>query len=119
MVLYVQKYDIDPAKAADYIDWAKSAIPRILSVPGVVEFRGYRPAAGDSQIAVTYEFADMVSWAEWQASETIQQVLVEVGPRWCSLPWPLSAVLYHSPTFGTLLAHKHKKTRRHSYPLIF
>jgi antibiotic biosynthesis monooxygenase (ABM) superfamily enzyme len=77
MVLYVQKYDIDPAKAADYIDWAKSAIPRILSVPGVVEFRGYRPAAGDSQIAVTYEFADMVSWAEWQASETIQQVLVE------------------------------------------
>jgi antibiotic biosynthesis monooxygenase (ABM) superfamily enzyme len=78
MVLYVQKYDIVPGKTDEFIEWAKAAIPQILSAPGIVELRSYRPAVSDCQIATTYEFADMASWAEWQASATMQQLLTEV-----------------------------------------
>ena len=78
MVLYVQKYDIMPGKTEEFIEWAKGAIPQILSVPGIVELRSYRPQASDCQIATTYEFADMAAWAEWQSSETMQQLLVDI-----------------------------------------
>ena len=78
MVLYVQKYDIEPGKGEAYLEWAKQAIPQILAVPGLVEFRGYRPQTGSSQIAVTYEFKDMAAWAEWQSSETMQRLLQEI-----------------------------------------
>lgn len=78
MVLYIQKYDIMPGKTEEFIEWAKGAIPKILSAPGIVEMRSYRPAASDSQIATTYEFADMASWAEWQSSEAMQQLNLEV-----------------------------------------
>ncbi len=74
MVLYVQKYDVMPGKGEEFIEWAKAAIPQILSVPGIVELRSYRPQVGDSQIATTYEFADMASWAEWQSDETMQRL---------------------------------------------
>ena len=78
MVLYLQKYDVVPGKTDEFIEWAKTAIPRIMSVPGLVEFRSYRPAVSDRQIANTYEFADMTAWAEFLNSETVQQVLNEV-----------------------------------------
>ena len=77
MVLYVQKYDIVPGMNDEFIEWAKGAIPQILSVPGIVEMRSYRPQAGNSHIATTYEFEDMSSWAVWQASETMQRLLQE------------------------------------------
>ncbi len=41
MILYVVKWDIHPDKVDAYKEWAKSAIQRELSVPGVVEFRAY------------------------------------------------------------------------------
>ena len=78
MVLFVVKWDILPQSIDDYTKWAKSAIPRELSVPGVVEFRAYRPATGSSQVVATYEFKDMGSWVAWQSHEDIQQIFDEL-----------------------------------------
>jgi len=77
MVLYIMKWDIHPDKADAYLKWTESAVKR-TAVLGVVEFRAYRPASGSSQIAVTYEFADMAAWAAWQGKEDIQKVLNEL-----------------------------------------
>ena len=74
MVLYVGRYDIRPEKAGEYAEWAKSAIARMLAIPGIVEFRGYRPATGSYQVALTYEFADMKAWAAWNSNEDIQKL---------------------------------------------
>jgi antibiotic biosynthesis monooxygenase (ABM) superfamily enzyme len=72
MMLYVLKYDIHPDKVSDYMNWAETAIPRLLRIPGLTEFRGYRPAAGTNQIVTTYEFRDMETWATWFENEEIQ-----------------------------------------------
>jgi antibiotic biosynthesis monooxygenase (ABM) superfamily enzyme len=77
MVLHVIKWDIHPDKVEDYTAWAKTAVPRILDVPGLVEFRAYRPATGSSQMVTTYEFADFEAWATWYASEEIQKMVKE------------------------------------------
>ena len=77
MVLYVVKWDIHPDKVEDYTAWANTAIPRILAVPGLVEFRGYRPATGSSQIVTTYEFVDFEAWATWYANEELQKMVNE------------------------------------------
>jgi len=78
MVLYVMKWDILPDRVEAYTEWTKSAIPRSLAVPGVVEFRAYRPATGASQVVVTYEFADLAAWAAFYAHEDIQRILDEL-----------------------------------------
>ena len=65
MVLYLQKWTIRSEKREAYGAWAPSAIQRTLAVPGVVEFRAYRPATGEAEVAVAYEFADMAAWAAW------------------------------------------------------
>ena len=49
MVLQVMKYDIHPDKVEAYLKWVEGAIKRVLAVPGVVEFRSYRPVTGSSQ----------------------------------------------------------------------
>ena len=77
MVLYVVKWDIHPDKADAYLKWTESAIKRVV-IPGVVEFRAYRPASGSSQALVTYEFADMAAWAAWWGKEDIQKVMTEL-----------------------------------------
>ena len=74
MVLYVRKYDIRPGKAEEFAEWAKSARDRMFAVPGIVELRAYRPATGNRQVVVTYEFADMSAWAAWQSNEDIQKL---------------------------------------------
>ena len=71
MVLYVGKWDIRPEKAAEYSERVKSAMGRMFAVPGIVEFRGYRPVTGSYQVAVTYEFADLNAWATWSSHEDI------------------------------------------------
>ncbi len=78
MVLCVMKWDILPDKVEAYRKWTESAIRRTLAAPGVVEFRGYRPATGASQVVVTWEFADMAAWAAWQAHEDMQKVTDEL-----------------------------------------
>jgi quinol monooxygenase YgiN len=72
------KWDIHPDKVEDYLKWTEGAIKRTLTVPGVVEFRAYRPVTGMSQIVTTYEFADMASWAAWQSNEDLQKVTNEL-----------------------------------------
>ncbi len=78
MVLFVMKWDILPDKVEAYLEWTKGAIPRVLAIPGVVEFRAYRPVTGASQIVVTYEFADLATWAAFYAHEDVQKVLDEL-----------------------------------------
>lgn len=77
MVIQVVKWNIRPEKAEAYSEWAQSAVSRLLAVPGVVEFRAYRPVTGCHQVAVTYEFTDMQSWASWRYNEDIQKVFDE------------------------------------------
>lgn len=38
------------------------------------EFRAYRPLSGTSQVAITYEFADLDAWAAWRVYEDMQNV---------------------------------------------
>ena len=78
MVLYVMKWQIHPDKVQDYSEWQAGAIRRTLSVPGVVEFRGYRPLSGASQVVVTYEFADLGTWAAWRSDDSLKDVLQEL-----------------------------------------
>ena len=59
MVICQMKWDIRPGMETEYESWAVTAVKRLLSVPGVVEFRAFRPITGCRQVAVTYEFADM------------------------------------------------------------
>ena len=77
MVLYVMKWDIRQDKAGGYGKWATSALQRMLSAGGVVEFRAFRPVSGASEVAVTYEFADMTGFARWYQSEAVQHVVQE------------------------------------------
>ncbi len=78
MVLYILKWDIHPDKVDAYLEWTQGAIQRTLAVPGVAEFRAYRPASGPSQVVISYEFADMAAWAAWQTHEDTQKVLDEL-----------------------------------------
>ena len=78
MVLFVMKWDIHPDKVEAYMEWTESAIKRTLAAPGVVEFRAYRPVSGASQVVVTYEFADLATWAAWNGNEDVQKVLEEL-----------------------------------------
>jgi antibiotic biosynthesis monooxygenase (ABM) superfamily enzyme len=77
-VLYVVRWDVLPDKTESYTQWAQSAISRTLAVPGVTEFRAYRPATGSSRAVIIYEFADMTTWASWYANEDAQKVLDEL-----------------------------------------
>lgn len=77
MVLYVMKWDIRQDKAAAYGKWAISALQRMLSSGQVAEFRAYRPASGTSEVAVTYEFADMATFGKWYQSEGVQRAMQE------------------------------------------
>jgi antibiotic biosynthesis monooxygenase (ABM) superfamily enzyme len=78
MVLYIIRWEIHPDKLEAYMEWNQSAIQRLLAIPGVVEFRAYRPAVGNSQVVVTYEFVDLEAWAAWQANEDMQKVTQEL-----------------------------------------
>lgn len=77
MVLQVIKWDIHPDKREAYTAWSKTAIPKLLAVPGLVEFRGYRPVTGASQVVTTYEFVDLATWAAWWAHEEVQTLTNE------------------------------------------
>ena len=78
MVLFVAKWDILPQSIESYAEWAKSSIPKELSIPGVVEFRAYRPATGSAQVVATYEFKDMDSWSSWYSHPDIQKLFDEL-----------------------------------------
>jgi quinol monooxygenase YgiN len=78
MVLYVMQWNVHPDKAEAYLKWSQSAIQRTLAVPGVAEFRAYRPASGAFQVVVTYEFTDLAAWAAFYAHAEIQKVIDEL-----------------------------------------
>jgi len=63
-----------------YKKWAELGIERMLTVPGVVEFRRYQTVASPSnQIVVTYEFMDLPAWVKWYSHEDIQKVQNELS----------------------------------------
>lgn len=78
MVLFVIKWDILPDRVEAYLKWTESAMRRTLAVPGVVELRAYRLAAGASQVVITYEFTDFAAWVAWYVNEDCQKVLDEL-----------------------------------------
>ena len=78
MHLYVLKWDINPKSEGAYNKWALEAIQRTLDIPGVREFRAYRPLAGDSQVVVTFEFATFEDWSSWFDDETVQQAFTQL-----------------------------------------
>jgi len=78
MMLVVMKWNVHPDKVEAYTKWTQSAIQRTLAVPGVVEFRAYRPASGAHQVVVTYELADFAAWASWYGKVEVQKVLEEL-----------------------------------------
>jgi len=78
-VLYVEKWNVLPDKMEAYAKWTQSAIRRTTAVPGVIEFRGYRAATGGHRVVITYEFADMATWAAWESNEENQKVLNELS----------------------------------------
>ena len=75
MVLYVIKYDLLPDKLEAWQQYARTALPRLLSAPGIIELRSYRLATGSHQIATTHEFADLAAFATWYSHEDIQKIL--------------------------------------------
>ena len=77
MVMVIMKWDIHPDKVEEYTNWSKSAVQKQLAVPGVKEFRAYRPVSGSHQALVTYEFENFAAWETWRNSEEVQQVLDE------------------------------------------
>lgn len=78
MVLSVTKWNVHPDKAEEYATWARGAIPRVLALPGLIEFRGYRPASGSHQIVTTTEFATMADWAASVENEIWQDVIADL-----------------------------------------
>jgi heme-degrading monooxygenase HmoA len=78
MVLFLMKWNISMEKKDSYTDWTGSAIKRTLGVPGVTEFRAYRPVTGPFQVVVTYEFSNMNHWANWYNSDAVQAVFNEL-----------------------------------------
>ena len=76
-VLLVIKYDIRGGMAEAYVEFAKANIPAYLSAPGLTELRGYRPITGSSQVAITFEFADLTAFATWRAHPEVERVMVE------------------------------------------
>lgn len=73
MVTLVMKWDILPDKAKEYADWARSSVQKQLSVPGLKEFRAYRPVTGTHQVVVTYEFDSFAAYENWRNSEELQK----------------------------------------------
>ena len=78
MVLYVCKWDVLPGKTEEYNEWSQTAMKQQFSVPGIKEFRAYRPVTGSHQIIVTYEFTNYSSWATWVENEKVQKVNQEL-----------------------------------------
>jgi len=72
------KWTILPDKKEEYTKWTGGAIRRTLAVPGLVEFRAYRPATGEAQVVVTYEFADLEGWTAFYKHQDVQDVLEEL-----------------------------------------
>ncbi len=74
MVLYVMTWDICNDTRESYGPWAQQALQQVLGTGDVVEFRAYRPTTGTAEVAATYEFADMASFAHWHESEAVKAV---------------------------------------------
>ena len=77
MVLAIYKQIVHPDKLEAHAKWAQQAIPRMLAGPGLVELRGYRPAAGSTQIVVTFEFATLADWAAFASNPEMLAIIEE------------------------------------------
>ncbi|NLG51866.1 MAG: hypothetical protein GX552_17310 [Chloroflexi bacterium] len=104
-MIQVIRWNVHPDKIKEYEAWAKSAFPRLVAVPGLIELRAYGPIAGSAQVVTTYEFKDVTAWAAWSAHETVRQVteerrtmtLNEVSELWGPspiVPAPLHPEMY-------------------------
>lgn len=74
-VLSVMRWTVPIGRVEAYSEWAKTAIPKVLTVPGLKELRAYRAAAASDQVLVITEFDDMRAWAEGWESEAWQELM--------------------------------------------
>lgn len=77
MVIWLMKWDIRPGMEDEYANWAQSAVKKLLSVPGVIEFRAFRPITGCHQVSVMYEFEDMQAFDSWYSNEDTKKGLAD------------------------------------------
>ncbi len=81
MVVQMVRWNWRPDKAESIAKFQEDAIRRTVAVPGVIEFRAYRPVSGTTRYLVTYEFTDLGAWAAWYGHEETQKVLDELHAR--------------------------------------
>jgi hypothetical protein len=73
VVLYVLRMTLKPELADEYNEWHNKQQDAILA--NASEMRGYRVAAGDKDVVLTFHFADMAAWASWQEQEGVQEFI--------------------------------------------
>lgn len=73
MITEIVRWDVHPDKVQAYMAWAQTSIPRLLTAPGLVELRAYRPIIGNSQVVTVYEFPDLASWATWHMHAEVRR----------------------------------------------
>ena len=78
MVILMVQYNIRPGKAAEYTAWAEVKVPVALSVPGLVEIKGYSNITGEHQVTALDFFEDLAGFATWWANEEIVQIFAEL-----------------------------------------
>jgi antibiotic biosynthesis monooxygenase (ABM) superfamily enzyme len=78
MVILLVQYNVRPEKAAEYATWVEAKVPVALSVPGLVEIKGYSNITGDHQVTALDVFEDLAGFATWWANEAIIQIFAEL-----------------------------------------
>ncbi len=77
-ILHIAKWDIRPEKQEEYDKKAPGWIKTVMSLPGPVEFRAYRPASGSFQVIITTEFPDIPTWSTWYMNGDVQATFDDI-----------------------------------------
>src|SRR5687768_8149172 len=74
MIKYVIRITLLAGIIDEYNKWARTH-ERDLSISGKVQMQGYRIAAGEDDVVLTFEFEDMEAWAAWYEEPAVQKFL--------------------------------------------
>ena len=78
MVILMVQYNLRPGKTAEYTAWAEAKVPVALSVPGLVEIKGYSNITGDHQVTALDYFEDLAGYATWWTNAAVVQIFAEL-----------------------------------------
>lgn len=54
-VLFMVRYNIPNQKVPEYLEWIQKTIPKLLAVPGLVEFSAYRAGAATRYVLLIFK----------------------------------------------------------------